>query len=41
MLDYVATGIPGVNKILGEQGIPKIPQSNSLKNLYNLDNCIL
>ena len=23
MLDYVATGIPGVNKILGEQGIPR------------------
>ena len=23
MLDYVATGIPGVNKVLGEQGIPR------------------
>ncbi len=23
MLDYVATGIPGVNRILGEQGIPR------------------
>ena len=23
MLDYVPTGIPGVNKILGEQGIPR------------------